>query len=332
MITAYAGTYADKIFALEIDAERKSLGKLCELAQLAAPSFLTVADGKYLIACSEVEHFEGEYGGGLVSYELLPSKKLRELSRINTGGTITCHVAYDPATRRVAAANYGDGSFAVCTLDENGVLSRPQILVKHTGNGPDALRQAGPHGHQCVFASNGTLWVCDLGLDAAIHYSLENGSARELRRLHTPPGSGARHIAFDKTGEFAYVICEMASFIAVFKLDGGDAPVAVYPLTDGKNTQTGASALKYRASDGLLLATNRFSDNISIYYAENEKLVLLDRIACGRIPRDAAFVPDTELVIAGFQDDSRVVLYDISKHKLKKCGMAELPKPTCFVF
>ena len=65
----------------------------------------------------------------------------------------------------------------------------------------------------------------------------------------------------------------------------------LYPLTDGKSSPTGAAALKYRAQDGLLLATNRFIDNISLYAAGGAALEYCDRVSCGKIPRDAAFVP-----------------------------------------
>lgn len=329
---AYVGTYADKIYSLYIDTDQKRFGARHALAELDAPSYCVTADGKYLIVCSEVERFGGGYGGGLVSYAIGSDGSLSELSRVNAGGTVTCHVAYDSASRRVAAANYGDGSFAVCRIDAGGMLSEPHIFIRHAGGGPDKSRQAGPHAHQCTFAADGTLWVCDLGLDAAIQYELRNGSARELHRLHTPPGSGARHIVFDRDGKYAYVICEMASCIAAFSLDrsGGISPDTIYPLTDGARAQTGAAAIKYR--DGIIIATNRFADNISMYSEDGSALELCDRVRCGRIPRDASFVPDAELVVAGFQDDGRAALYDISRGKLELADEIEMPSPSCFVF
>lgn len=332
-LKSYVGTYADQVIFFEIDTAAGRFGASHTVAKLSAPSYCAIADGRYLVVCSEVDRFDGKYGGGLVSYKINGDGTLCELSRICTGGTITCHVAFDPATRRVAAANYGDGSFAVCTLDGDGILSEPQIFVKHTGSGPDKSRQAGPHAHQCVFAGE-TLWVCDLGLDAAIEYALDGGSAREKRRLNTPPGSGARHMALDKTGRHAYVLCEMASVIAAFDLDGegGREAEKIYRLTDRSEGPTGAAAIKYRPDDGLLIATNRIKNNISLYMADGTALELYDRVPCGKIPRDAAFVPGTDFIIAGFQDDSRAVLYSIKERKLEITDETELPRPVCFTF
>lgn len=333
-VKSYVGTYADQVIYLKLDTNAGRFGASHTAAKLPAPSYCTAADGKYLVVCSEVERFDGRYGGGLVSYRMNGDGTLCELSRVCTGGTITCHVAFEPVSRRVAAANYGDGSFAVCTLDGDGILSGPQIFVKHAGSGQDKSRQTGPHAHQCVFAGDGTLWVCDLGLDAAIQYALEGEAARGLRRLNTPLGSGARHMSFDKTGRYAYVLCEMASVITAFDLDGqGDRDAEkIYRLTDGSAGPTGAAAIRYRPDDGLLIATNRFKNNISLYAADGIALELLDRVACGNIPRDAAFVPGTELVVAGFQDDSRAVMYNIKDRRLEIIDEIQLPRPVCFSF
>jgi 6-phosphogluconolactonase len=331
-VKSYVGTYADQIIYLELDTNAGRFGASHTAAKLPAPSYCVAADGKYLVVCSEVERFDGRYGGGLVSYRINGDGTLFMLSRVCTGGTITCHVAFEPASRCVAAANYGDGSFAVCTLDENGLLSEPQIFVKHVGSGPDKSRQAGPHAHQCVFAGE-TLWVCDLGLDAAIQYALEGEAAREQRRLNTPPGSGARHMAFDKSGRYAYVLCEMKSIVAAFDLSKDDGNLdALYSLTDGSDGPTGAAAIRCRPDDVLLIATNRFKNNISLYAADGTALELLDRVACGNIPRDAAFVPGADLVVAGFQDDSRAVMYNIKDRRLEIIDEIQLPRPVCFCF
>jgi len=335
-VKTFVGTYAGEIYYLEIDTTRGLMSEPVPAAKLDSPSYCVIADEKYLLACSEVDTFDGKYGGGLVSYKINNDGTLYELSRVCTGGPMPCHVAYDPASRFVAAANYDDsyfhGSFAVCELDENGMLSEPQIFVIHTGSGPDKSRQAGTHVHQCVF-HGGTLWVCDLGLDVAVEYLLDGDMARKKRQLHTPPGSGARHMAIDKTGRHAYVICEMGSLIATYDLTrpGDLYPENIYKLTDGSPGRTGAAAIRYR-NDGMLLATNRYKDNISLYFADGVALHLLSRTACGKTPRDGAFVPGTDLVIAGLQDDDLVALYDISSRTLEKIGETRLPRPTCFAF
>lgn len=332
-VKTYVGTYAGEVFSLEIDTSSGRLSQPSTAAKLDAPSYCAVADAKYLLVCSETERTGENYGGGLVSFEILSDGSLSKLSRVCTLGTYPCHVAFDPVTRQAAVANYGDGSFAVCRLGTDGVLSDPHILVRHEGCGPDKSRQEGPHAHQCVFRDDGSMWVLDLGLDAAVQYTFEGEGVRELRRLHAPAGSGARHIAFDKTGEYAYVLCEMGSLIAAYDISssGEKDPSEVYMLTDGTPGRTGAAAIRYR-DDGLLLATNRFKDSLSLYRANGTSLELCDSTVCGKTPRDAAFVPGTDMVIAGFQDDDRAALYDISSGKLEKIDEIYLPRPTCFVF
>ena len=66
MITkAFVGTYANKIISLEIDTEKKRFGAQRVLAELDAPSYCAIADGRHLLACSEVERFDSGCGGGL---------------------------------------------------------------------------------------------------------------------------------------------------------------------------------------------------------------------------------------------------------------------------
>ena len=330
---SFVGNYADQIFSLEIDTVSGRFLSAASAAKLPAPSYCAVAEG-YLIVCSETSSFGDSYGGGLVSFAICDDGSLRELSRVCTQGTYPCHVAFDGESRRVAAANYGDGSFAVCKIGEDGRLSNPHIFAKHRGSGPDKARQDGPHAHQCLFDCDGTLWVVDLGLDAAVQYSLDSETAREIRRLCAPPGSGARHMVTDKTGRYAYVLCEMGSLIAAFDLNSpGDInPEEIYRLADDSPGKTGAAAIRYRGKDGLLLATNRFKDNISLYVTDGTSLTLLDRTSCGKTPRDAEFVPHADLVVAGFQDEDRVALYDISAGKFEIVDEIKLPRPTCFVF
>src|SRR5207253_3195405 len=94
---------------------------------------------------------------------------------------------------------------------------------------PNKERQDGPHTHWIeVSAGNRYAYVSDLGLDKVLIYKFDAASGKltnpgskqqDAFSATLPPGSGPRHLAFSRNGDFMYVLGEVQSTVTVFAND-----------------------------------------------------------------------------------------------------------------
>ncbi|MFI5952508.1 lactonase family protein [Cryptosporangium sp. NPDC051539] len=255
---------------------------------LMLPGGRTVAtpSPSYVIASGPVLYAVNEGAGTVSSFA---ADDLRPLSTASTGGTWPCHLALIDGY--LLAANYGSGSVSVHPVT-GGVIGSSTDLVRHSGAGPDAGRQEGPHTHQIVPGADGVVTVVDLGTDRLVDYRLEDGRLRRLGETALPPGSGPRHVVTHPNGR-RYVAAELGS--ALLTVAGGEV-VASVPATasDGHNQPSGL----VRSGDHLYLA-NRGADTIAAFRVDaSGAAVPLAEVPCGGAwPRDLALF-DGGLVVA----------------------------------
>ncbi|TQS44736.1 lactonase family protein [Cryptosporangium phraense] len=236
----------------------------------------------YVIASAGVLYAVNEGAGTVSSYALGPGGAPELRSTASTGGTWPCHLAL--ADGYLLAANYGSGSVSVHPVAD-GIVGPATDLVRHSGSGPDADRQEGPHAHQVVPGPDGRVTVVDLGIDRLVEYRLASGRLERLAETVLPPGSGPRHVVTHPSGR-RYVAAELGS--AVLTLEGGSV-VASTPATakDGPN-QPSAIVL---TGDHLYLA-NRGADTIAAFRLDSRGVPApLAEVPCGGAwPRDLALV------------------------------------------
>lgn len=131
-----------------------------------------------------------------------------------SGGAAPCHIALDPAERRLAVANYSSGTVALYRLDARGRPVGVQMLLHH-GDGPDKARQAGPHAHWVGFTGDGRwLHSVDLGADAIFATPIDpaTGTAGETAvAWQAPPGTGPRHMVRHPRLPRAYLVSELSN-------------------------------------------------------------------------------------------------------------------------
>src|SRR5699024_6767772 len=124
-----------------------------------------------------------EQGGGRVtSFGIGSDCRLGQVRTTRTGGSGPCHLRVHPHGRWLHVSNYGDGVLSAVELTEAGDVSEHVVTYPHTGSGPDAGRQEGPHAHSSrISPGGGYLMVADLGTDEIRSYPLSSG------RLHPEP-------------------------------------------------------------------------------------------------------------------------------------------------
>ena len=200
-----------------------------------------------------------------------------------TGGTEPVHLAIAPDASVAAVADYSGGTVSLHRL-RGGVPAAP-TLIRHSGSGPDAKRQAGPHPHWVGFGADGRwLYAVDLGADAVFMHRIEGGRAVETRiAWQTPAGSGPRHLAWHPIKRLAYVVSELVSTLTTLRIeaDGRLTTLDVQPtLPAGRKGYVGHIAIDPRGRR--LYASNRGPDTIAVFALDDPlRPRLIQQAPCG---------------------------------------------------
>ena len=233
-----------------------------------------------------------------------------ERARVDVGGSHGCHLLLAPNARTLYVSNYGSGDLAVILLEDSGLPAQgaPQQLLTHSGSGPRADRQEGPHAHSAQFSPDGRhVVVADLGTDQLRRYAVGPGGLLGDPGIAATldPGAGPRH--FVVRGDLLYVVCELDHQLRVLRWDRASATaqvVAAHPTTLAPH-RTGdavydAHVVWHRHAWGeVLLVSVRGADVISVFdVAPEGELTYRGAFDAGYWPRHFDVVGDHVVVAA----------------------------------
>ena len=259
---------------------------------------------------------------------------LRPLGALPTGGGSPCHLALSQDGMQLYVSNYVSGSLAVFALNAQGNLSAMTDLKRHSGQGPNAYRQEGPHVH-CALEQDGLLRVCDLGTDRIEFYQVRNGKLTEAGGVALKPGSGPRHLAVHpKLPGQMYCVAELES--SVYRLaqrqDAFEIVQSLSALPDDFSGENTGAALHFSGDGKLLLSSNRGHDSIAVFPVDGDGKLGRPVISpCVAEPRDFAVYDD--YVIVGSQRKNEIRAYRLDRDTLRLTDtgfFAETDCPTCF--
>lgn len=307
------------------------------LPGVQSPSFLAVHPQGTLYVTSETAE------GAVAALRLRPHPgQADDLGRQPSGGAWPCHLALDPGGQWLAVANYGSGSARLIPRLADGSLGAPGPLAQHSGGGPNAERQEGPHAHATIFTPDGRYAiVADLGIDQLMIYTHDSAGTlipHGAGLIH--PGAGPRHMAWHPGGQVLYVANELDSSVSVLRFD---------PQAGTLEEQTHLSTLPpgaphnqvadihLDAAGERLYVSNRGHDSIAVFGVGGDGSLspLAIRPCSGRWPRNFALSPDGRyLVVANQHSDQLAVLPILAGPAAlgEPVAYAELKGAACAVF
>jgi 6-phosphogluconolactonase len=351
----YVGTYTGEgtkskgIYAFRYDPATAQLTPLGLAAETTNPSFVAAhPNGKFLYAVNEVGDYKGPNSGGVSAFSIdRATGKLTFLNELPSRGADPCYITVDKTGKFVLVANYTGGSVIVYPVLDDGRLGEASAFVQHTGHGPNAERQEGPHAHSIDLSpDNRFAFVDDLGLDELLVYKFD--AAKGSLTPNDPPfakldpGAGPRHFALRPDGKFAYVVTEIGRSVTVFSHDAASGTLqrvqTLTTLPAGFTGRNDDAEIEVLPSGKFLYASNRGHDSIAVFAIDSSKGTLSTvEIAStgGKEPRSFEIDPTGTLLFAANQKSDNIVVFKIHAKtgKLTPTGQVlDVGSPVCVKF
>jgi 6-phosphogluconolactonase len=346
-VASQAADATKGIYAYRFSPKTGRLTSIGRVAELVEASFLaTDPHHRVLYVASEAGEAEGS-NGFLSSYAIEPrSGALKLLNKAEMGGG-PCHLAVDKTGKILFVANYGNGTVASFALNPDGSIGKQTGFDQHSGKGPNAERQEGPHAHATVLSpDNRFLFVPDLGADQIKIYRVDTAKAtftpNDPSFASVKPGLGPRHLVFAPGGKFVYVICEMGSSVVAFAYDPVKGSLTqlqtISTLPANFNGIDNSSEIGISPSGRFLYASNRGHDSITVFAVDPDKGMLTKlRVVPtqGKIPRNFALDPTGKYLVAANQKSNQMLVFAVDQTTglLQPTGQVmDIEEPVCVLF
>jgi 6-phosphogluconolactonase len=272
-----------------------------------SPSYLAIApDKRHLYAINE-----GGTNSTVVAFSIDPQNgHLTEIDRQDTGGSGAPHLSVDPSGKWIAVAHYGSGQTSILPIAADGTLSAPTDVKKGPG---DTCGKA----HQAVWDKSGShLFVPCLDSNYVIHYRFAGGTL-----TYGTPGTvavtgGPRHMAFDPSERYAYVLSELESVLTSFAYDKATGTLSSPQTIQSYEQTKGASAhIVVHPGGKWLYASNRTENSIGLFSIDangRPHAVKFEKDSI-HTPRDFSVDPSGAFLISANQDgDQAALVYRIA--------------------
>lgn len=303
--------------------------------RLSTPELAAEIEGPGFLAMNPKEtrlYAVGSLDGkpSVAAYRIVGPSGKRTLEFVNvleTGDGGAAHVAVDSTGRTLLTAQYGGGSVAVFSLNDDGGLNARTQIVEHQGaSGADPQRQEAPHPHWVGFSpDNRFAFVPDLGLDQVVIYQVDAAKSQIERHgaAQVPRGSGPRHMKFHPSGKWVYVLNELTLSVSVFDYDPATASlqrtqtINTVPRDQlAKEQAKSASEIRVHPSGQFVYSANRGHDTITAFRVDQEtgRLRLIEREPVrGATPRNFNLDPSGRWLLAAGQDSHTLAVFEIDQ-------------------
>lgn len=324
LIGTYTGGKSEGIYVYKFNTTTGD-NHFVSVVKSSNPSFLAVSPNqKYVYAVNENNDSTRFTVGGNISAFAFDKTTgiLTEINKQPSGGKHPCYVAVDKTGRWVFAGNYTSGSIGLLHANANGSLDSLHQVIQHSGSGPNADRQQGPHVHSTnLSADNKYLYVPDLGIDKVMIYSFDNskGKLKYVSAAPSTPGNGPRHMAFSANNKFVYLMEEMSGTVVCYSVNNSSLKLQqrISALPADFKGAIGSADIHVSPDGRFLYCSNRGDANtISIFSinAVDGKLKLIgQQSTMGKTPRNFNFDPSGNFLLVANQNTDDIFIFKIDK-------------------
>ncbi|MEZ6061240.1 MAG: lactonase family protein [Planctomycetaceae bacterium] len=315
------------IYHCLLDTRTGRLSNPTVAAEVSGPGFLAMhpnrnrlyavgsVGGKPSVICYAIESHDGHSALAL----------LNALEIGDGGGT---HVSVDATAKTVLTAQYGGGSVAVFSLNDDGTLKERTQLIEHNGGSRVVgNRQDAPHPHWTGFSpDNRFAFVPDLGLDKVVIYTVDAANSKITPHGfgEVPAGAGPRHMKFHTSGKWVYVLNELDLTVTVFdyNADAGTMTAkqtieAVPKAELAKEQFTSASEIRVHPNGRFVYSANRGHDTITVFAVNPDtgELKVVEReFVRGATPRNFNLDPSARWLLAAGQDSHTLASFVVDQN------------------
>jgi len=342
LVGTYTGGSSVGIYTYRFNIQDLTVQPLSQTV-IDNPSYLTVTpDANYVYTVSESGNKSSV--SAFTFNKLDGTLKLLNNKQVDAG---PCFILYHEHTRTIVTANYTGGSVSFTQVAADGSLTDTQMSLQYEGQSVITARQSKPHLHCIAATPDGkVIFATDLGTDKIhkIDVSKPPIAINNLSSVFTQstsfilePGSGPRHIIFNKKHTFAYLINELSGMVSVFSLDAGYKLTTQQSILADTLHAGGSADIHFSPDEKFLYASIRLKgDGIAIFSVNNDgTLKRIGYQATGKHPRNFAITPDGNKLLVACKDSGVIQIFNINKQTglLTDSGKTILiDQPVCIQF
>ena len=326
--TFYVGTTKGHgIFFSNLNTNTGELSSFNLGVSINRPSFLVIDKKKKILYSTNLNSWKEP--GSLVSYKIQKDLTLKEISKTSSMGINPCHISLNPTKNILLSVNYnGPVSTSSYLISPSGFLSSSISNKEHFGKGVHPIRQKKPHAHS-VFSHPlyPYVYVADLGSDAIFIYRLDqiSGELFFIKKENISGESmGPRHMKWDKTGEFLYVVNELNPSLTIFKYyENGRIKeitnINALPKEINKNGLTAAEIRVHPSKPFIYISirdkNNKGGNYISIFKMDGLSSYLIDTVKSEvEFPRNFNIDPSGKWMLIAGQKSKDIAVFLINKN------------------
>jgi 6-phosphogluconolactonase len=311
-------------------------------AEIGRPGFLAMNAGKthlYAVA-TEKEPVVAAYAIG-------KDGSLTHLNSVAIGDGGGAHIAVHPSGKFLLTAQYGGGSTAVFTINNDGSLKERSQLIEHEGGSKVVgKRQDSPHPHWTGFSPDARFaFVPDLGTDNIHIYKIDGTTLTSHGTAATVPGGGPRHMRFSVDGRFIYLLNELSLSVTTFAYDATVATTKRLTTTPALSDKVKAEEAFNSASEILVhpngkfvYSANRGNDSVTVYHADTNGKLTVQEVepVRGSWPRNINLSPDADWLLAAGAHSNTVSVFRINGESgrltFQTRNVVNVPGAICILF